>query len=313
MISRFVIRVIAFFSLPTALIAAWIGCVVAMDRRSYRASLLVPEGRDVWICGDSQARDGFDPRVCGRLHNFSCAAAAADQNWLRLKDLLSANPGRKGYVLLDATPVQVGLDERRSPLSESGPGRVHALLHFYHMGDSERPLGSVALLVRDVLLVRKFNEIRKSVLKGRPYVSSLVGGFFSRPTVGFVEHPERAKMDLLSKANTFNETPRFTSNDRFAEILVGEAEDVRKVGMTPVFISTPISPMLIEAFDKERLSAFTNGIADVARRCGAPYINFVARSFPLECWHDANHLNLDGAERFTREFMSEFARLEDFR
>lgn len=310
MIRYFIFRVLTLLSIPASIALAWIAFVVTLDLRSYRSSLGVPEGRDVWVCGDSQSRDGLDPSIFGRLHNFSTAAAAVDQNLLRLRDLLAANPGRRGYVLIDVTPVQLGFDEREVPLSECGPERVHALLHFYHFGEGSRPIGSVVRLVRDVLIVRKFTEVRKSVFKGRAYMSQLVGCFFSPPTAGFIDHREKCFRDMRGKADAFNANAPFSEDSRLAEVLREEAEEVRRAGMTPVFMSTPVSPAFMAELDSKLVFSLTNGIERLATSCGAPYINCISEDLPVECWHDANHLNASGAKLFTARFMSKFMELE---
>ena len=310
MIKHFVFRLLAFAALPTAILVVWTALVVSLDLKSYRSSLSVPADRDVWVCGDSQSRDSLDPRVFTRLRNFSCAASAPDQNLLRLKDLLAANPGRRGYVLLDTSLVQVGLDERNSPLSECGPERVHALLHFYHAFDGVRPFGSVVRLWRDVVLLRKFDELRKCLAKRRPYVCSFAGAFFSPPTAGFIEHPAKARKDLLRKAQTFNRAEPFAAGQRTADILRESADLVRRAGMTPVFVTTPVSPMLLADLDVSRVCALTNGVAAIAAECGAAYLNCLDVPIPVECWHDANHLNAEGAKLFSEMFSRDFANRE---
>ena len=175
MMKRFVFRLLLFLSIPVLLLGGWTVFVVVMDRQSYVAALALPPGCDVAVCADSQTRDGLNPAFMPELYNFSTAATHPDQNLMRLKDLLVRNPGRLRYVLLDVTPIHVGFDERTAPLSEAGSARVHALLHAYHWRTAVRPVGSAAALFRDVILVRKFNEMRKALKRKVPYRSPLAG------------------------------------------------------------------------------------------------------------------------------------------
>ena len=302
---RFVGRVLLLLSFPVLLLGSWTAFVVCVDRRSYLKSLEVPSGCDVVVCSDSQTRDGLDPAFMTNLFNFSTAATHPDQNLMRLRDLLARNPGRIRHVLIDVTPIHVGFDERVSPLSDAGSARVHALLHLYHWHDSERPLGSAALLFRDVVLVRKFNEMRKSLRRKYPYRSSLAGGFYSAKTCGFSEFPEKAEADLAEKARRFNAKQPLSTSSRLMDLMRESAKVVRAAGAEPVFLTTPVSPRLVETFNKEKVMALTNGVAALAAELRAPYLNYLALDLPEKYWHDANHLNLSGAEVFTKRIAAD--------
>ena len=308
--TRFIFRIAAFLAIPCALVTVWTLVVVSLDRRSYIESLEVPDGQDVAVCSDSQTRDGLNPEFMPRLYNFSAAAAQPDQNLLRLKDLMARNRGRLRYVLLDVTPIHVGFDERDKPLSSAESARVHALLHVYHWHDAARPLGSIGLLFRDVILDRKFNELRKTLKRKLPYRSSLAGGFCAVKSAGFIEQPKKANADLAEKVRRFNVKAPWSENSRIADIMRESVKCIREAGAEPVFMTTPLSHPLRAGFDARKVQALTNGVATLAAECGARYLNYLAYDLPLECWRDANHLNLAGAEVFTKRVAEDVERLE---
>ena len=297
---RFVLRMALFLAIPAFLAGMWTTIVVFMDYRSYRTSLTLPPGCDIAVCADSQTRDGLNPAFMPGLYNFSTAATHPDQNLMRLKDLLARNLGRLRYVLLDVTPIHVGFDERTVPLSEAGSARVHALLHAYHWRETARPVGSATALFRDVILVRKFHEIRKTLKRKIPYRSSLAGGFFAVKTAGFVDCPEKAAADMNEKARRFNAKPPLAPSMRIVDILRESVCAIRAAGAEPVFMTTPISSRLRAAFDPTKVQALTNGVAALAAEMDAPYLNYFALDLPMTGWRDANHLNLEGAEVFTK-------------
>jgi lysophospholipase L1-like esterase len=115
---------------------------------------------------------------------------------------------------------------------------------------------------------------------------------------------------LLRKAQTFNRAEPFAAGQRTADILRESADLVRRAGMTPVFVTTPVSPMLLADLDVSRVCALTNGVAAIAAECGAAYLNCLDVPIPVECWHDANHLNAEGAKLFSEMFSRDFANRE---
>lgn len=313
MIRKFLLQLLLTASFPCAGMLLWCVFVITLDYRSYHSLIVLPECCRIVICGNSQSRDALDPLFFPLLHNCSAAATTEDQNFLRLKDVLDANAGNDSlqYVLIDVNCKMIGQGEMTVPLSDGGAERVHALLHFYHIRDAKRPLGSVIRLIRDVVILRKFNELRKTLLKGRAYRSPLAGGFSRVLTRGFLEHPEKAESDTKRKADAFNSTNPFECSTRLAEILRDSCALVREYGREPVFISTPISSMLIQKLDSSRVDAVTNGVAAIARECGTAYFNYMSTPFPVDCWRDANHMNVKGAERFTRQFKVDFVKWEE--
>ena len=308
--TRFIARLSVFLSIPLAVAAAWTLLVLCLDRRSYEASLIVPDGRDVTVCSDSQTHDGLNPEFMPRLYNFSTAAAQPDQNLLRLKDLMARNRGRLKYVILDVSPAYLGFDERVLPLSSAGSARVHALLHFYHWRTTTRPFGSVMALVRDVILVRKFHELRKTLKRKQPYRSSLAGGFCAVKTAGFIECTDRANADMGEKAQSFNMKEPWCGESHGADIIRESVKCVRDAGADPVFITTPFSPPFRAMLDSGKTQAFTNGVAALAVECRVRYLNYFAYDLPLKYWRDANHLNLAGSEVFTKQVASDMERPE---
>lgn len=299
---KFTSSILAFASIPCGAALLWSVFVVSLDYRSYRASLTCPAGRDIAVCGDSQTRAALDPDVIPRLFNFSTAATHPDQNYLRLLDMLDANPGKFRYVLLDITPLHVGFDESASPLSEAGSARVHALIHCYRWSESRRPLGSATLLFRDVVLDRKFNEIRKALRRGRQYRSSLAGGFYAADKAGFSENREEAMSHALALAGRFNGKKPFSRNERVVGLLKASVAAVRAAGVKPVVITTPLAPAALRRMDPGKIYSFTNEVAAVARSLDVRYLDCLALDLPESCWRDANHLNKKGAVAFSRKF-----------
>ena len=300
---RFLKRLLLFAAFPTVIAVAWTTFVVVMDRRSYVRALPLAEGETVVVCGDSQTKDALDPARIPGLRNFSTAATTCDQDAMRLADVLAANPGKVRRVLLDVSPLKIGYDISR-PVSELNAARVHALIHAYHFHDNRRLFGSVLALWRDVIFTRKFNEFRKSILRGKRWQSSLVGGFDPAKRSGFLEKKTAAlaRKDVTAKAARINDRPPVTSDLPLFGILEEQVALVRAAGAEPVITTMPLSPQLREAIDPVRRAAFTREVRALAHRLGVTYLDYLELDLPLECWHDGNHLNHTGAAIFSDHF-----------
>ena len=300
---RFLKRLLLFAAFPTVIAVVWTTFVVVMDRCSYVRALPLAEGETVVVCGDSQTKDALDPARIPGLRNFSTAATTCDQDAMRLADVLAANPGKVRRVLLDVSPLKIGSDISR-PVSELHAARVHALIHVYHFRDNRRPLGSVLALWRDVILTRKFNEFRKSILRGKRWQSSLVGGFDPSKKKGFLKKKTvaLAEKDMKEKAARVNDRPPVTSELPLFGILEEQVALARAAGAEPVITTMPLSPPLREAIDPARRAAFTREVRALADRLGVTYLDYLELDLPLECWHDGNHLNRAGAEVFSERF-----------
>ena len=300
---RFLKRLLQFAAIPAVVAVVWTSFVVVMDRRSYVRALPLAEGETTVVCGDSQTKDALDPALIPGLRNFSTAATTCDQDAMRLADVLAENPGRVRRVLLDVSPLKIGYDISR-PVSELNAARVHALIHFYHLRENRRSLGSVAALWRDVVFTRKFNEFRKSILRGRCWQSSLAGGFAPDKRAGFLDRKtvKLARKDLEKKAARVNARPPVTSELPLFTLLKEQVAKVRAVGAEPVITTMPLSRPLREAIDPVRLAAFTQEVRALARRLGVTYLDYLELDLPLEFWHDGNHLNRAGAGVFSERF-----------
>ena len=308
---RFLKRLFFFAAFPTVIAVVWTTFVVVMDRCSYVRALPLAEGETVVVCGDSQTKDALDPARIPGLRNFSTAATTCDQDAMRLADVLAANPGKVRRVLLDVSPLKIGYDISR-PVSELNAARVHALIHVYHFHDNRRPFGSVLALWRDVIFTRKFNEFRKSILRGKRWQSSLVGGFDPSKGKGFLDKKtaDLAREDVTEKAARVNDRPPVTSELPLFGILEEQVARVRAAGAEPVITTMPLSGPLREAIDPARRAAFTREVQALARRLGVVYLDYLELDLPLECWHDANHLNRDGAATFSERFARDLQRAE---
>jgi len=304
---RFAKRLLLFALAPAFVAVAWTVFVVAMDYRSYTMGLKLAEGETVVVCGDSQTKDGLDPSVVTGLHNCSAAATTCDQDKMRLADVLEANPGKVRYVLLEASPLKVGYNPAR-PVSELNAGRVHSLLHFYHFRDNRRPYGSVLALWRDVVFTRKFNEFRKSILRGKPWRSSMLGGFAPSDGCGFTsrKYAERAAKDVREKSERFNSTEAASPDKPFFANLEEQVALVRSAGAVPVLMTMPLSGHLRNAMDAGRLADFTREVESLAERLDVKYLDYLRLDLPEKYWHDANHLNCDGAKAFSALFYVDF-------
>ncbi len=308
---RFLKRLFLFTAIPAAVAVVWTTFVVVTDRLSYMRALPLAEGETVVVCGDSQTKDALDPARITGLRNFSTAATTCDQDAMRLSDMLAANAGKIRRVLLDVSPLKIGSDLSR-PVSELNASRVHALLHFYHFRDNRRPFGSVAKLWRDVVFTRKFNEFRKSILRGKPWKSSLVGGFDPARQEGFL-HKKTAELafeDVKEKAARVNGRPPATPDLLLFGFLTEEIARVRAAGAEPVITTMPLSAPLRESIDPARRAAFTREVRALALRHGVAYLDYLELDLPLACWHDGNHLNRTGAETFSERFARDLQRVE---
>ncbi|MDO5317642.1 MAG: esterase-like activity of phytase family protein [bacterium] len=306
---KFLFRLFLFFWVPILLAIAWTAFVVVCDCRSYRSALDVPDGTAVVVCGDSQTKDSLDPALFPGFFNFSTAATTCDQDLLRLEDLLSANKGRIKYVLLDVSPLKIGYSPDR-PISELNAARVHLLLHVYHLWENRRPFGSVGELYRDVVFTRKYNEFRKSILRGKPWRSSMAGGFDPDKAAGFL-NPKlkgKAESDMEEKAARVNGREPLEMDAPLLDILAESIALVRAKGAYPIVTTMPLAPPLRKAFDPTKKVAFTAAVRETAVRLEVPYLDYLDLDLPLDCWHDGNHLNHTGAAVFTPRFVADFRR-----
>ena len=305
---KFIFHAILFLALPIVLGVGWTIFVVAADYRSYMGALAAPPEATVAVCGDSQTKDALDPALVPGLFNFSTAATTCDQDFLRLADLLVANRGRFKYVLLDVSPLKIGYSTEK-PVSELNAARVHALLHFYHLPVNRRDIGSVGALWRDVVCTRKFNEFRKSFLRGRPWRSSMAGMFAPDKEKGFVNPKYRAKalVDAKEKAGRVNGRPPASPSLPVFSILAESVGLVRAAGATPVLTTMPLSPALRGEMDPVRLAAFRASVQTVAKRLGVAWMDYLGADLEDGLWHDGNHLNRDGARVFSKMFVEDFA------
>ena len=305
---KFLSYAILFLGFPAVLGAVWTAFVVTMDYRSYMGALPAPSGATVAVCGDSQTKDALDPSIVPGLFNFSTAATTCDQDILRLQDLLVANRGKFKYVLLDVSPLKVGYSTER-PVSELNAARVHALLHFYHLPVNRRDFGSVGALWRDVICTRKYNEFRKSILRGRPWRSSMAGAFAPDKEKGFLNPKYKAKAleDAKEKADRVNRRPPATPSFPIFGILAESVGLVRASGAIPVLTTMPLSAALRREMDPSRLAAFRAAVQIVARRLDVTWLDYLGTDLSDEFWHDCNHLNRDGAKAFSTIFAKDFA------
>ena len=305
---KFVSSVLLFFLLPVLLGLAWTAFVVVMDYRSYTGALKMPETATVAVCGDSQTKDALDPAIVPGLFNFSTAATTCDQDLLRLLDLLVANRGRVKYVLLDVSPLKVGYSTER-PVSELNAARVHTLLHVYHLPVNRRAFGSVGALWRDVVCTRKYNEFRKSILRGKPWRSSMAGAFDPDKAQGFLNPKYRALalQDVAEKAARVNRRPAATINLPLFGVLAESVGLVRAAGATPIITTMPLSPALCAAFDAEKRAALREAPRDVAVRLGVDELDYLDLRLDAPNWHDGNHLNRTGAAAFSARFAADLA------
>lgn len=305
---RFLSYAILFLSLPVVLGAAWTAFVVTADYRSYTGALAAPADAAIAVCGDSQTKDALDPAVIPGLFNFSTAATTCDQDILRLQDVLVANRGRFKYVLLDVSPLKIGYSTER-PVSELNAARVHTLLHLYHLPVNRRDFGSVGALWRDVVCTRKYNEFRKSILRGRPWRSSMAGAFAPDKEKGFLnpKYREKALADAKEKADRVNRRAPATPSLPMFGVLAESVGLVRAAGATPVMTTMPLSAALRREMDPSRLAAFRAAVQTVARRLDVVWLDYLGADLPDELWHDCNHLNRDGAKAFSKMFAKDFA------
>ena len=304
---KFISYSVLFLALPAVLGVAWTVFVVTADYRSYTGALAAPQGATIAVCGDSQTKDALDPALIPGLFNFSTAATTCDQDLLRLSDLLAANRGRFKYVLLEVSPLKIGYSTEK-PVSELNAARVHALLHFYHLPVNRRDIGSVGALWRDVVCTRKFNEFRKSILRGRPWRSSMAGAFDPDKEKGFLNPKFRAKAlsDAKEKADRLNKRPSASSSLPIFGVLAESVGLVRAAGATPVLTTMPFAGALRREFDPERLAAFRAAVQAVARRLDVTWLDYLGTDLSDDLWHDGNHLNKDGAKVFSAIFAKDF-------
>ena len=314
---RFLVRFALFSLLAVLLYGGWAAALLFAELRAYARESKMPPGTRVAVCGDSQTEVGLLPHVWPGFFNFSISSLQLDQVELKVVDLLDRNPGFKGVVILDVSPMKLfAQDIDKSMLEDRSAGK-RFLLHALHRDRSRRPLDGILLLFRDSILVKRTTKAFKSLRLGVPYVSSIGGmgavpglteekartnreKFLNAPTQrGFAEHPELVAEGMEEAAAELNRWPLVDENAKSIRCLRDILAFVRAKGARPVLITTPVHPKLLAKFPPEKRANFRDQVRRLAESTRTPWFDYLEMPLADDDWRDGNHLNFRGAVKLT--------------
>lgn len=314
---RFLLNFALFAFLSAVLYGGWAGALLWAELHAYARESHLPDDVTCVVCGDSQTETGLLPHVWPHFFNFSISSLQLDQVELKVIDLLERNPGFKGTVILDMSPVKLFDQDIDRPLLEDRSAGKRFMLHALHPDRSRRSLDGIAILFRDSILVKRTTKAVKFLSKGVPYVSS-IGGMGSVPDLteekageyrkrfreastvqGFVSHPELVKEAVDEAVADLDHWGEVDSGAKSAACLRDILRFIRAHGATPVVITTPWHASLRERVRPGLLENFRRVMARIAAEEGVAYHDYLEMPFPDGEWRDANHLNIRGAVRFT--------------
>ena len=296
---RFVIKVLAFALIVATIFVGWSTLVVVAEINAYKQELVLPEGCDIVVVGDSQPEHALDPRFWPRLYNFSKTATAMDQRYMKLVDIFRANPGRIRMLLLDISAIKFygGQSDLMDLARKDGYYDRQFFLHWLHPKENERSLDGTLSAFRDGMLMRK-TKMAWRVLRGKKkYESSIGGSFLDCQVKGFESNRNEVENSAEELARS---TDKSVADDEFVRHL-DEILGLSKTNDVEVILfSTPIHRELVKRMMPGKLDDFTRSIGSIAGEAGLKYLDFTTMELPDECWRDANHLNALGAELFTK-------------
>ncbi len=294
----FLIRVLLFALLLVAVYGGWSGALLWAEWSAYRQELVMPEGRDIVVIGDSQTEALLDPERFPRLFNFSQSAIAMDQIVLKQKNMLEANPGRIRLFILDLSPYQMFTHDLSQALVDSGPSGSRFLLHCWNFEDNRRPLTGLPTLFRDIVLAKQSKELSRAIRKGRPYRSTLRGGFLPSTLRGFEQFPKKVRKEIGWKTREINEAPLRILDQAFdaAQAFVDRA---KAAGIPVLVLTTPYHPAFRADVSPERTELFFGRLETFVKANGCTYLNTYTMPFDDSCWRDSHHLNRKAVPEYT--------------
>jgi hypothetical protein len=302
---RFIFRSFLLAAISAMILGGWSCALLWAEISAYRTECHAPPEKEVLVCGDSQTEASLDPGFWPSLFNFSQSATALDQSYLKLMDILAANPGQFKTLLVDLSPIAIYTYNPEKPLVDAGPCATLFLLHCLHPKDNVRQLSGLPRIFRDTILAKRTRALWKTMRKGKSYRSSLRGGYLATDKRGFVEFREKVREELGWKANEINGARPLADDSPAAGVLRDTVALARTNGVKVVFISTPLHRALRAKIDPKRLSSFRDWAAAFARDQGCPYFDHLSDDFPDEQWRDANHINRFAAPELTKRIRME--------
>ena len=305
---RFVFRSLLLAAISALIFGGWSCALLRAEIAAYRSECRAPADRTVLVCGDSQTEASLDPERWPQLFNFSQSATAPDQSYLKLIDLFAANPGQFKTLLIDLSPLALYSYHPERPLADAGPCATLFLLHCLHPQENVRPLSGLPRIFRDTILARRTRALWKSMRKGKPYRSSLRGGYLATDKRGFLEFPDKVREEIGWKANEINSARPLADNSPVVAVFRKTVALALDNGARVMFITTPLHRALREKIDGERMSSFRTWAQMFAKELECPYFDHLGDDFPDGQWRDANHLNRFAAPEFTRRIRLETER-----
>ncbi len=152
---------------------------------------------------------------------------------------------------------------------------------------------------RDRLVRNRLKKAVHACFGGHRIESPLKGGFHSKTGELAVTRPEAYRKRLAHKVEQMRMAPVVTGalpTFGILDSLIAVAERHRA---RLVLMSTPWREDLVGAVAPEKVRGFSESLRKYAVDRGLPYIDLFREHFDDACWHDCNHLNVEGARRLT--------------
>jgi|GEM_PF-6459018 len=278
------------------------------ERLAFAARPEIPAGTRIVFLGDSHVVDSLDPGRIGGAFNFASDGESYIHNFYKLRWLVERVPSLRAVVL----PVDVhsfsSYRANRMPVTPEWARYVDYL-------EIGRLRGQWPHFARELLALRLFGfrgEYRRFWQQGllrrsRPPAADIDRGF--KPRAGFFIKKGRSERGRRRARRQLQGVELFSTDMvLYFNRILGLA---RERGLQVVLVRFPVTPEYLR--EAGTLVAVDDFYARV-RRLAGPGVPFIDRHQALQrppgrFFRDAQHLNLDGAERFSDLIRSDLERL----
>ena len=301
---RFLADASRFLAPLAAAVAAIAWLSLAASRAVYRSRIALPGDARFVAIGDSEPACALDPGAFPGLVNQAAAAQSLDQVLYKVRDLLEVNAGRDFTVVLELSPRRMCMGF--PPLVSTDYESRYVLLNYLHLFDSRRPLGDPVRMFRDRVVPDAFHQatgyrFKKNRRKRDGLLVEVVWGRFTpSPGAVYVEDPDKARRETERYFELFSgncrEDPSFSRGAPLVDEIAGL---VRSSGRRIVLLTTPWHRSLLAKIPQDVMRRFEASMAGLAARNGAEWVNDLRLDLPDSCFRDQNHLNSEGARRYS--------------
>lgn len=278
------------------------------ERLAFVARPDIPAGARIAFLGDSHVVDSLDPGRIDGAFNFASDGESYIHNFYKLRWLAERVPSLRSIVL----PVDVhsfsSYRANRMPVTPEWARYIDYL-------EIGRLRGRWPHFARELLVLRLFGfrgEYRRFweqglLARGRPPAANIDRGFI--PRAGFFLKKGRIMRGQRRARRQLQGVELFSPDMvLYFNRILGLA---RERGLKVVLVRFPVTPEYLR--EVETLVAVDDFYARV-RRLAGPGVSFIDRHQALQhppgrFFRDAQHLNLDGAERFSDLIRSDLERL----